>query len=91
MDFLKAVYNPLGIYPIYSGSIRFLNNTAFCNNEKKNRDANFAFMARNRRGKASDLNVFMTDSITWDSGKPVNGVCLSFRHLYAYIVTTPTY
>ncbi|KAG4414011.1 hypothetical protein IFR04_012878 [Cadophora malorum] len=73
MDFLKAVYNPLGIYPIYSGSIRFLNNTAFCNNEKKNRDANFAFMARNRRGKASDLNVFMTDSITWDSGKPVNG------------------
>ncbi|KAK0101723.1 hypothetical protein ONS95_006878 [Cadophora gregata] len=73
MDYLKAAYNPLGIYPVYSGSIRFLNNSAFSNHNKKNRDANVAFMAKYRKGKLSDLNVFMADSVIGAGGNVING------------------
>ncbi|KAH6721558.1 hypothetical protein BKA61DRAFT_666313 [Leptodontidium sp. MPI-SDFR-AT-0119] len=73
MDFLKAVYNPLEIYPVYSGSILFLNNSPFTNNDKKNSNANQAFMAKHRKGKLSDVNVFLADSITGAGGSIING------------------
>ncbi|KAH9213737.1 hypothetical protein DL95DRAFT_462832 [Leptodontidium sp. 2 PMI_412] len=73
MDFLKAVYNPLEIYPVYSGSILFLNNSTFTNNDKKNSNANQAFMAKHRKGKLSDVNVFLADSITGAGGSIING------------------
>lgn len=76
MDFLKAVYEPVGIFPVYAPLIHEAKSEKFTNNVIENSDFNKDIIAQLRKGRFSDLNVFLVDSITSTeiSDLHINGV-----------------